>query len=314
MEQYPALTLSRAARLQLRTRLVHSGLSRPDGLDAHRQHRRHERDHRSDARPAHGRLRPRESRSRRAAARADVSAFDLYAGNPAARLEHGAARAVRAARIRRAARRTRRRRDAGSVAPARSLRRNVRRLGVRHRSRSRIADGALHARFRGADVGTLEPVQGETFRHEARRPTMIKAVSRSSSAAAGVVAALRAFGITFDPRPQIDHRVGDSAHDLTTLHFARRSVAGLALAACHAARRRRARACFAIQRSAATPSRSSTPATSGSRRATAERRVGSPSTPTVETDPHFSPDGSQDRVHRDRRRQHRRLRRPRRRR
>ena len=57
----------------------------------------------------------------------------------------------------------------------------------------------LRARFRGADVGELESVQGETFRsQDPTRPAATRLSMTFVIGAAGAVTGIRAFGITFD--------------------------------------------------------------------------------------------------------------------
>lgn len=60
------------------------------------------------------------------------------------------------------------------------------------------AAGTLHARFRGADAGQLESVQGETFRTKPASPDDDQLAVTFVIGANGSVTAIRSFGATFD--------------------------------------------------------------------------------------------------------------------
>jgi hypothetical protein len=57
---------------------------------------------------------------------------------------------------------------------------------------------SLRARFRGADLGQLEPVQGETFRSKPDKPDGDQMVLTFVIGPSGAVTGVRAFGNTFD--------------------------------------------------------------------------------------------------------------------
>jgi CubicO group peptidase (beta-lactamase class C family) len=124
-------------------------------------------------------------------------AFDLYEGNPprdwSAELHALLARPQRPATATQAS-------AAAKTGPSLPLERYVGTFVDSAYGSFEITNsgGALRARFRGADVGQLEPVQGETFRTKPETPDADLMAVTFAIGPNGAVAGLRAFGNTFD--------------------------------------------------------------------------------------------------------------------
>jgi CubicO group peptidase (beta-lactamase class C family) len=124
-------------------------------------------------------------------------AFDMYAGNPtrdwSAELRALLARPAQTAAATQAS-------AAAKTAPSLLLDRYVGTYVDSAYGSFEITSvsGTLHARFRGADVGNLESVQGETFRTKPASPDDDQLAVTFVIGASGSVTGIRSFGATFD--------------------------------------------------------------------------------------------------------------------